>query len=147
MMQARRTTRIWWWLTLSLLAAIPACQQSDPGKEAFLNFLEEQISSKKELAEVLATVQDQKSMKAAMPRLKQVEEKEEQLRKRALLVPSPSAATVEASKDRIEELQRAFALVIQESQRIQDLPGGSAFLKQIATPLETGKPLPTGAGG
>lgn len=114
------------WIALLLLAGCARDQD-------YFDVLAEQRAAWNELADVLETVKDEKSMAEAKSALKERMARFEAVSKKAKALPQPSPALLEKAKDKVYLLQRAIDRTREEVRRIQALPGGSAFWKQFST--------------
>jgi hypothetical protein len=112
-----------------LLLAIPLGCTKD---EDYLKVFRDQRAAMHELADILAKVQDEKSMAAAQIELEQRRPKFEAIASKAKALPMPLPPEV---RQRLEEdkylMTAAVERVRKESNRISKLPEGENFLKQF----------------
>jgi hypothetical protein len=95
----------------------------------YFDVLREQQAAWNELADVLETVTDEKSMAEAKTSLQTRVEKFEAAVQKAQALPKPSAAVLKQSEQKIFLLQRAIDRSREEVRRVRALPGGEAFCK------------------
>jgi hypothetical protein len=115
------------WLMLLLILAGCAKDQD------YFDVLSEQQAAWNELADVLETVKDEKSMAEAKTALQARVEKTEAAVQKARALPRPSAEVVKQSEQKIYLLQRALDRTHAEVRRVLALPGGEAFWKQFGS--------------
>src|SRR5438552_1728580 len=110
-----------------LLAALPAggCDAASPYRAA----LREQTSALGEVAQIMGTVTDENSMKAARGRLEVRYDAYESIRQRAAQMPRPSQEIIQQVLEDGEKLKGALQKVQEQVRRIQALPGGPEFLQ------------------
>jgi hypothetical protein len=112
-------------LTAVVLLALIGCS-------SHVSVEKEQIAAIKELTEVLGTVKDEATMKAARSELEKRFQRFEEVAKKAKGMGRPSE---EVQRQLQEELgpqkERAFDNLRNEVRRITALPGGEAFLKSL----------------
>jgi hypothetical protein len=115
------------WVLLLLLAGCAKDQD-------YFEVLSEQQAAWTELAEVLETVKDEKSMAAAKTALEVREAKFEAIARKAQALPKPSAAVLEQLEQKKYLLQRAIERSQGEVRRIRrDVPDGEAFCKKFGS--------------
>lgn len=112
------------WLLLFLLAG---CAKD----QAYFDVLSEQQAAWNELADVLETVKDEKSMAEAKKALEAREATFEAIAQKAQALPKPSAGVLEQLEQKRFLLQRAIERAQEQVRRIRrDVPGGEAFCKK-----------------
>lgn len=100
--------------------------------ERYFEVLREQQAAWNELADVLESVKDEKSLVGAQKELSEREAKFESVAQKAQALPKPSAAVVEQLEQKKYLLQRAVERAQGEVRRIRrDVPGGEAFCKKF----------------
>jgi hypothetical protein len=115
------------WVLLFLLAGCAKDQD-------YFEVLNEQQAAWTELADVLETVKDEKSMAEAKTALEIREAKFEAVAQKAKALPKPSAAVLEQLEQKRYLLQRAIERSQGEVRRIRrDVPGGEAFCKKFGS--------------
>jgi geranylgeranyl pyrophosphate synthase len=110
-----------------LLLILAGCAKD----QEYFDVLSEQQAAWNELADVLETVKDEKSMAEAKTVLQARVEKFEAAVKKAQALPKPSAEVLKQSEQKIYLLQRAIDRTREEVRRVNALPGGEAFWKQF----------------
>jgi len=109
--------------------------------EDYLEVFQEQRKAWNELADVLETIKDEKSMAAAKTDLEARLERYNQVVKKARDLPAPSEATKNRLEDERHLMERAVNRVLTEVGRIRRLPGGARFLEDTgAQILQPGVP-------
>jgi hypothetical protein len=107
--------------------------------EQYAQVARDQLALKAEVLQVLQTVRDEDSMKAAREPLRQLARREADLTARMRALPPPSAETQEQLLQQLgPKLQDALDAEQAEVRRIAGLSGGSAFLESL--PQLTGPP-------
>src|SRR5262249_18675415 len=89
------------------------------------------ISTLRETNEVLATVRDKATADAARPRLVQLHERVQALKKKAEALPEPArerATDLEAKYKK--ELQEVVQKAMEEAARVEKIPGGETLLRE-----------------
>ncbi len=115
------------WIFLLILAGCAKDQD-------YFDVLSEQQAAWTELAKVLGTVKDEKSMAEAKTALEAREAKFEAIAQKAQALPKPSAAVLEQLEQKKYLLQRAIEQAQAEVGRIRrDVPGGEAFCKKFGS--------------
>ena len=99
----------------------------------YFDVLSEQQAAWNELADVLETVKDEKSMADAKTTLQARVEKFEAAVQKAQALPKPSVEVLKKSEQKIYLLQRAIDRTRVEVGRVRALPGGEAFCKQFGS--------------
>jgi hypothetical protein len=114
---------------LLLLLVLAGCARD----QEYFDVLSEQQAAWNEVADILETVKDQKSMDEAKSALQARMEKTEAAVQKARALPKPSADVIKQSEQKIYLLQRAIDRTREEVRRVNALPGGEAFWKQFAS--------------
>jgi hypothetical protein len=115
------------WMLLFVLAGCAKDQD-------YFDVLSEQQAAWTELADVLATVKDEKSMAEAKAALQIREAKFEAIAQKAQALPKPSAGVLEQMEQKRFLLQRAIERAQGEVRRIRrDVAGGEAFCKRFGS--------------
>ena len=113
-----------------LLALLAGCARD----EEYLQVAREQRAAMKEVADVLETIRDEKSMAEAKASLDELVKKTEAIAERARSLPQPPPDRVlERMKEESHFAARAVERLSAEASRVSNLPGGKAFLKQYDT--------------
>ena len=111
-----------------LLLALVGCTKPQDYYDVF----REQRATYQELTDILATIQDEKSMAEAKSKLAERFEKFDAIARKADALPKPPPREV---LQRLEEdspgMQRTIDRVREEVKRVRSLPGGKAFFKQF----------------
>jgi hypothetical protein len=120
-----RATRCGW----LLLLLVPLGCTKD---EDYLEVLRDQRAAMNEMADILGTVKDEKSMSDAKAVLEERRPKFEAIAKKAKALPKPLPQEV---RQRMEEDRSLIAAALKrlgkESDRVSKLPGGEEFLKHF----------------
>lgn len=100
--------------------------------QRYAEVMGEQLKIYEETAQLLSTVQTPADMAGVKEKLAGRQEHSEHVARQALAMPEPSAAV----RARLQEQfgsrpDRAYQRLAKESQRIKELPGGSAFIKEL----------------
>jgi hypothetical protein len=115
------------WVVLLFLAGCAKDQD-------YFEVLSEQQAAWTELADVLETVKDEKSMAEAKTALEIREAKFDAVARKAQALPKPSAAVLEQLEQKRYLLQRAIERAQEQVRRIRrDVPGGEAFCKKFGS--------------
>jgi hypothetical protein len=113
-----------------LLLALVGCAKD----QDYFDVLSEQQAAWNEVADILETVQDQKSMAEAKTALEARVEKFEAVAKKAQALPHPSAELIQKLEQKRYLMQRAIERAQAEVGRVRrDVPGGEAFCKQFGS--------------
>ena len=111
-----------------LLLVLAGCTKS----EDYLNIAREQRTACKELADILETIQDEKSMADARSAVAERTEKFEAIARKAQALPLPPPPDVQK---RFEEdgliMRRTIERMQEEVRRVRGLKGGKDFFKQF----------------
>lgn len=92
----------------------------------------EQLQAQQELIEVLATVKDAESMKAAKPALNKRFADFERIRKKFQALPKPSEEIKTKLQDELgDEVRQTLNNLVREAKRIEELPGGKEFIARL----------------
>jgi hypothetical protein len=110
-----------------LLLILAGCAKD----QDYFDVLSEQQAAWNELADVLETVKDEKSMAEAKTALQARVEKFEAAVQKAQALPQPSPEVLKRSEQKVYLLQRAIDRTRDEVRRVRALPGGEAFCKQF----------------
>jgi hypothetical protein len=114
----------------TLLAAILLISMT--GCSSYASVQREQIAALKELTEILSTVKDEATMKAARAELEKRFQHFEQVAKKAKAMPRPSPEVQQQLEVELgPQKVRAFNNLHDEVRRITALPGGEEFLKGL----------------
>lgn len=114
----------------TLLAAVLLISVS--GCSSYASIEKEQIAALKELTEVLSTVKDEATMKAARGELQKRFQHFEQVAKKAKAMSRPSPEVQQQLEDELgPEKERAFDNLRNEVRRVTAMPGGEEFLKGL----------------
>jgi hypothetical protein len=97
----------------------------------YLDVLSEQQAAWNDVADVLETIKDEKSMAAARTALEERAEKFDAVVKKAQALPPPGPETLKKMEQRAFLLQRAIERAQEEVRRVRALPGGEAFWRQF----------------
>lgn len=98
----------------------------------YLQVFHDQKESWDELADILETVQDEKTMQAARGELTTRFARFEAVARRAKALPPPPADVLGRLEEERFVMQRATERLHGEVRRVQQLPGGEAFLKEFS---------------
>ncbi len=113
-------------LVLPLLALLLSvgCASDDAD-----SLVKQTISAMDETAQVMATVKDEASAQAAVPRLKALAEKRRKIEEKMAAVKTPPPAEqAELQKKYAARLSEVTATLMQEAMRVSNVPGGRAAL-------------------
>jgi hypothetical protein len=102
-------------------------------EQDYLDVVREQQTAWNDVADVLETVKDEKSMAAAKKDLEARVEAFETVAKKAQRLPAPSPDFIEKHRFKVDLLNRAIERFHGEVRRIRRLPGGEAFCKQFTS--------------
>ena len=119
-----RAARCGW---LLLLLALVGCTKP----EDYLAVAREQRQAYKEMADVLASIDDEKSMAEAKTALAEKSEKFEVIARKAQALPAPSANVQERLQEDAYAMRRAVERLQSEVARVRSLKGGPEFFKQF----------------
>lgn len=120
-------------LALSLVAA---CSRGGGGDTAEMVFAD-MTANMQEMSAILASVTDEASAQAALPRIDAVRAKMRECAKRARAVPKPDAATEQRLNAASEAMQREIMpAVLAERQRLQARPDLMAILAPALQGME-----------
>jgi hypothetical protein len=102
--------------------------------EDYVQVMRDQRTARREVAEILAAVTDEKSMVEAKAKLAEQSKKIDAIAARAKALPQPLPSSVaERMRDEAIAVQTQLERLAEEMQRIKKLPGGSEFCKQLET--------------
>ncbi len=112
-----------------LLGSLFGCTK----EEDYLSVFREQQKARQDIAEILGTVRDEKSMADAKEKLDGMSEKCAAIAKRASALPAPSRKVQERLMQEREYVQQTMDDLKREVGRIQQLPGGPEFIRQFVS--------------
>lgn len=121
-------------LALSLVAA---CSRGGGGGDTAEMVFADMTANMQEMSAILASVTDEASAQAALPRIDAVRAKMRECAKRARAVPKPDAATEQRLNAASEAMQREIMpAVLAERQRLQARPDLMAILAPVLQGME-----------
>jgi hypothetical protein len=118
---------------LPVLALLAGCSKSS----LYLEVFQEKAKVQEELAALLGAVKDEASMSGVRPELKRLFRRATAIADRFKALGEASTSEKEAvekeatESDLINRIQEATQKIVAELRRINDLPGGEAFLDQF----------------
>jgi len=113
---------------LLLLLVVAGCARDDD----YLDVMREQRAAWKEMADILETVKDEKSMAEAQKTLAGKSEKYAAIARKAKALPNPPPPGVaEQMNQQKFVVQEAVKRLATEADRVSKMPGGKDFLKQF----------------
>ncbi len=93
------------------------------------SMVKQTIAALDETAQVMATVKDEETAKAAVPRLKALAERRRKIEEKVATVKTPPPAEqAELQKKYAARLTEATTRLVQEAMRVSQVPGGKAAL-------------------
>ena len=93
------------------------------------SMVKQTIAALDETAQVMATVKDEESAKAAVPRLKALAERRRKIEEKMTAVKTPPPAEqAELQKKYAQPLSAATTRLMQEAMRVSNVPGGRAAI-------------------
>jgi hypothetical protein len=110
-----------------LFLMVCGCDRS----EAYLEISREQVANWEETADLLANIKDAAAMEAARDRFAELTVRGQNVARRAKAMPRPSQDTLERLQEERGKMERAFNRMRAEVSRVEQLPGGADFLKDI----------------
>jgi hypothetical protein len=118
---------------LTLCALLLPAQSG--GGSAYESVLKELITALDMLSDVLVTVKDESSAKAAGPEVKKAVGRLDEVGKKAKALPQPEKGEKERiTKTYRPKLEEAIKKLLTEEARVKAVPGGSELVKQIKAP-------------
>src|ERR1043166_4038540 len=117
------------WVWVILLLAMVGCTR----EEDYVEILREQTAAVKETADILATIQDEKTMAAAKSALDERQAKFAAITRKAKSLPPPSEKILLRLADEKFPMQAAINRLQTESKRVSELPGGAEFMGQLTS--------------
>ncbi|MBI3407144.1 MAG: hypothetical protein HY040_02155 [Planctomycetes bacterium] len=124
-----RTTRL---AAVCFLIAASCVAGGCDGARSYRAVMRDQIAAMGETEEILAGIKDQATMEAARDRLRAHLESFEEIKQRALALPSPSEEISASLGPEAARIEKAIKGVQSQVGRIQaKIPGGEAFLKSL----------------
>jgi hypothetical protein len=119
-----------------LAAILLAAGCSDP--QRYYEVMREQRTALQEVADILAGIEDEKTMAAAKEKLEGRKERFEAIARKARALPQPPPEVVQ---ERLQQdaflTQRALDRYREQLIRVRKLPGGADFLKQFESQSES----------
>jgi hypothetical protein len=117
---------------LAVLVVLSAAGCGGADRADYLKVFHDQKVALDDMADVLEKVQDAPSMDEARAELRSRAEQYESVARRAKALPPPPADVVRRLEEESFILQKAINRVQEQVRRVQQLPGGEAFLKQFS---------------
>ncbi len=99
--------------------------------EDYVEVAREQRGAWQEMAEILAKVNDEKSMADAKTALVERGQKYERIARKARALPKPSAEVVKRLQEDEFLIKATLKKLRTEAERVDKLPGGKEFMKQF----------------
>lgn len=116
-------------LLLGILVCIGCSNRTD--SDEVRQIVEEQIENNEKLVEILKEIQDEKTMEAAVPKLKSLYARIEHVRKRALAVGRPSEAVLQELAPYVKRMENAKRQQVEEYKRISKLSEDGSIIRRI----------------
>ena len=116
-------------MTKPLAAALAVLLLAGCASDDAESMVKQTIAAMDETAQVLATVKDEASAKAAVPRLKSLAEQRRKIEEKVATVKTPPPEEqAELQKKYAARLTEVSTRLVQEAMRVSQVPGGKAAL-------------------